>query len=246
MSTPSLRQLNPAKIIETAQALHSRISERFPSSGLSKVALEVLQVSKEAAERSEGFHRPQAGLRLLAGILMLLILSILAWMFSNYHEFRVSEFGDFIQTLEAGISAVVFTGAAIWFLLNLENRQKRSRALSAIKELHSLAHIVDMHQLTKDPDFYLFKGTNTASSPRRELSLFELARYLDYSTEILSLLGKVSVIYTQNLNDTEVSAATDQLEDLVLGLSTRISQKLASLERIELGLAQSRAASAAT
>lgn len=230
------RKLDPERIIETSLTLEARISERFPGSGLSKIASELLLVSKEAAERSRGFHRPLVGIRALASVLVLLILSILGWMLSNYHEFRVADFGDFIQTLEAGISAIIFTGAAVWFLLNLEKRQKRARALAAIRELHSLAHIVDMHQLTKDPDHYLFRGTATPSSPRRSLTPFELARYLDYCSEILSLLGKVSVIYTEYLEDPEVLSSTDQLEDLVLGLSTKISHKLSSLERIELAL----------
>ncbi len=165
---------------------------------------------------------------------MILILSILGWLLSSYREFRVKEFGDFIQTLEAGTSSMVFISATVWFLLTLEKRQKKLRALAAIRELHSLAHIVDMHQLTKDPDHYLFKILNTPSSPKRSLNPYELSRYLDYCNEILALLGKISAIYTEFLDDSEVLNSTDQLEDLLLGLSTKISHKLSSIERIEI------------
>lgn len=230
----SNRYLEVDRIINTTRALYARISERFPNSGLSKVARETLRVAEEAAERSLTFSRPNLLIRSAAALLAALILTILGWMFSNYHEYRVADFGEFIQTLESGISAMTFTAAGVWFLFTLESRRNKQRALSAIYELHSLAHIVDMHQLTKDTDHYIFKGPDTKSSPRRELTPFQLSRYLDYCVEILSLLGKISVVYTQNLRDAEVAAATDKLEDLVLGLSTKITNKLNSLERLAL------------
>ena len=70
-----------------------------------------------------------------------------------------------IQALDASISSMVFIGAAVLFLLNWENRIKRNRALAAIHELRALAHIIDMHQLPKDPDQFTGKMVLTPSSP---------------------------------------------------------------------------------
>ncbi len=57
-----------------------------------------------------------------------------------------------------------------------------------------MAHIVDMHQLTKDPEPLLLDGPSTPSSPERKLTPFELGRYLDYSSEMLSMISKTAAI----------------------------------------------------
>jgi len=144
----------------------------------------------------------------------------------------VTEFSNFIQVLEAGISAMVFIGAAIVFLFGWETRIKRRRALSAIHELRSLAHIVDMHQLTKDPERTVQPGPDTASSPRRALTPFQLYRYLDYCTEALALISKIAALYVQGFEDPVVLDAVDDLEDLVSGLSAKIWQKITMLDRV--------------
>ena len=95
-----------------------------------------------------------------------------------------------------------------------------------------MAHIVDMHQLTKDPDRYLLKATFTESSPKRTMTLFELGRYLDYSCESLSLISKVAAIYVQGFDDDAVLQAVDEIETLTVGLSAKISQKIVILNDV--------------
>jgi hypothetical protein len=109
---------------------------------------------------------------------------------------------------------------------------KRRRALAVLHELRSLAHIVDMHQLTKDPDRADGRGADTASSPKRPLTRFELTRYLDYCSEMLSLISKIGALYVQGSYDPVVLAAVDQVEDLASGLSRKIWQKIMILERL--------------
>jgi hypothetical protein len=126
---------------------------------------------------------------------------------------------------------VVFLGAAIAFLVTLENRVKRGRALSAINELRALAHIIDMHQLTKDPEWVLGRGEPTGVLPPRQMSRFELSRYLDYCSEMLSLTSKVAALYIQDFDDEVALAAVNEVEDLTTGLSQKIWQKLMILLR---------------
>jgi hypothetical protein len=133
---------------------------------------------------------------------------------------------ELVQGLESGINDVIFVGAAIFFLASLESRIKRARVLAAIHELRALAHIIDMHQLTKDPERVLREGPDTPSSPERTLSRFELGRYLDYCSELLSLLGKIAALYAQYTNDAVALSAVDQIEDLTSGLSRKIWQKI--------------------
>ncbi len=116
--------------------------------------------------------------------------------------------------------------------MNLETRIKRSRALRAIHELRSLAHVIDMHQLTKDPGYDRGDTVDTASSPERTLSLSEIMRYLDYCSELLSIASKVAALYAQEMNDRVVLAAVSEVEALVAGLSQKIWQKLDIAEKI--------------
>jgi len=113
--------------------------------------------------------------------------------------------------------------------------------LRAIHELRSIAHIIDMHQLTKDPDRLLMVGPDTKSSPQRTMSAFELTRYLDYCIEMLSLAGKVAALYIQHFEDPEAVSAVNDLEDLTSGLSRKIWQKIMVLPSAgrDLGLTES-------
>lgn len=62
------RNLDSGRIVETSRALQRRISERFPNSGLSRVATELLSVAEQAAAISQWLAKPHLPLRLLAGI----------------------------------------------------------------------------------------------------------------------------------------------------------------------------------
>jgi len=55
---------------------------------------------------------------------------------------------------------------------------------------------------------------------------FELSRYLDYCSEMLSLIGKVAALYVQRFDDPAALSAVDQIEDLTTGLSRKIRQNI--------------------
>ncbi|MCA1614503.1 MAG: hypothetical protein LC800_10300, partial [Acidobacteria bacterium] len=134
---------------------------------------------------------------------------------------------------EAGINLLIVVGAGVLFLVTVETRIKRARAIKAIHELRALAHVVDMHQLTKDPDRAARRGKETASSPKPNLSAFELLRYLDYCSEMLSAIGKIAALYVQKFNDPVVLAAAEDVEGLTTGLSRKIWQKIMILNYVQ-------------
>ena len=146
------RRLDSEEIIETIRRLHERIERRFPGSGLGKVVGELLQVSEETAERALWIQKPHLPLRIVAVVLSTCVVALLIGLLSQIPRFKFDDYTNSVQALEASISSVVFVGAAVLFFVSWENRIKRSRALKAIHELRALAHIVDMHQLTKDPE----------------------------------------------------------------------------------------------
>ena len=133
---------------------------------------------------------------------------------------------QFIQVLESGINDLVLMGAGIFFLVTLETRIKRRRALAALRELRAVAHIIDMHQLTKDPEWVMARGQESAVLPPRRMTRFELSRYLDYCSEMLSITGKIAALYIQSFDDGVALAAVNEVENLTTGLSRKIWQKL--------------------
>jgi hypothetical protein len=131
--------------------------------------------------------------------------------------------------VDAGFNIIVLMGAALFFLVTIEDRLKRRRALTALHELRSIVHVIDMHQLTKDPSMGVSVG-GTPSSPARTLSRFEITRYLDYCSEMLSLTSKVAVLYAQVFPDPVVTDAVSDIERTTMSLSQKIWQKIMIIE----------------
>lgn len=228
------KKLEAIKIENQVLILMKRVKERFPDSGLSSVIAELAEISQDAVTRENEFTRHMPSVRITTFVLILLIISLLIYSLFNL-EIPESGFNlfDIIQVTEAAINDIIFIAIAIFFLFNLETRIKRKKALKAIDELRALAHIIDMHQLSKDPQILLNAGKSTASSPRRKFTAFELGRYLDYCSEMLSMVGKISALYIQNINDSVVLSASNDIDSLTTGLCRKIWQKLIILHNIE-------------
>ena len=228
------RSLDADRIIATAEQLRNRIAERFPGSGLSKVAEELLSETRQAAATARWLAAPLRSVRIVTVLIILLMFAVAgATLFLLNRKVELfSSVADFLQGLDAGINEIILIGAAIYFLVGWETRRKRVRALRAIHVLRSMAHIIDMHQLTKDPERLSASGQDTPSSPQRRMSPFELTRYLDYCTEMLAILSKIAALYVQHFHDPITLAAVDEVQDLTGGLSQKIWQKIIILDRM--------------
>jgi len=228
-------KLDAGETHATAETLQRRIEERFPGCGLAEVAAEVADVTQVTRARVTELSRPFWPLRIASLFLLGLTLVSLVYGlifgvdWSNFSS-QVS-FADLIAVIEPTFGTSVWVGAFWVFTWSLETRWKHQRILEAINELRSLIHVVDMHQLTKDPERANRPGPNTPSSPSRKMTAFELGRYLDYCSELLSIISKVAVLYSQAFPDSVILAATDQVESLASGLSRKIWQKLVLLDQ---------------
>jgi hypothetical protein len=230
------RELSPDRIVETSDTLQRRIEERFPGSSLSRLAAELRDVAQAAQQVSAWLARPIWWVRIGVGfsVAILAFLVIVALRVVNLDMTGIG-FSETAQGVEAAVNNLVFVAIPIYFLLGVEARIKRARALKELHVLRSMAHVVDMHQLTKDPERLsgvADAGTDTASSPKRDMTPFLLTRYLDYSSELLAILSKVAAIYVQRFNDAETLRAAGDIEDLTVGLSRNIWQKIMILDRI--------------
>ena len=227
-------QLDLTKILQTLATLRSRIGERFPGSGLEKVAAELQRIGDGTALVLWRAARPHWPLRIaitFVAILLAVLIGTLLWYTASL-SFDVEGIGDMLQALESAAQDVIFFSVALYFLFTLESRVKRRTALRELHRLRSIVHIVDMHQLTKDPEHLLSPQRRTASSPSHEFGRFELARYLDYCSELLSLSSKLAALHVQHVNDPVVLNAVNDVETLASDLSNKIWQKIMILDTV--------------
>lgn len=230
------KSLNPEKIATTVEHLSRRISERFPGSGLERTSREVIELAATATVMSPIVSRPLYWVRgavgVLIGAVVLLVFTLAGAGVDRMGQVGRANVVDIVAALEAGTNEMVMIGLGIFFLVSLETRIKRGRAIRAIHEVRSMAHVIDMHQLTKDPAYYRKYPGATKSSPHRQLTLFELIRYLDYCSELLSMTSKIAALYVQRFNDATVLSAVSDVETLCMSLSGKIWQKLQIAEAI--------------
>ena len=62
------------------------------------------------------------------------------------------------------------------------------------------------------------------------MTSFELNRYLDYCSELLSLTGKIAALYIQESRDSVILSAVTDIENLTNDLNRQIWQKLIILQ----------------
>ena len=224
------RALSPDKIIATLDKLERRISERFPQSGLSKLCHEVTETARTAAAKAAAIALPDFRFRLLESALILSGVLVLVVIALSLDYRRSSEnIYSVLQGVDSGFNIIVLVGAAVLFVSRFEEIAKRRQALRHLHELRSLIHIIDMHQLTKDPSVVAQPGPPTSASPEHRLTPFELSRYLDYCSEMLSLTAKIAALYAQSSGDSVVIGTVNDLEQLSANLSEKIWQKIGLL-----------------
>jgi hypothetical protein len=228
--------IDAPKLIETIATLQRRIVERFPSAGLGAVCGELLTVAQESSARAERIARRHILLRV--GLVLLAVggVALLAWVLSQIDFSRTEVEGVYtvFQGIEAVANLVVLTGGTLLFAITLEQRLKRRRALGALHELRVIMHVIDMHQLTKDPSASVMIGGKTPSSPARTLTPYELSRYLDYCSEMMSLTSKVAVLFAQSLPDPVVTDAVSDIERVASGMSQKVWQKIMVIDALIL------------
>jgi len=236
MTTP-LQQpdeiLRPAPIRQTIARLRSRIEERFPGASLVKVACGLESLGGQTEQAVDRLGRPLWILRVSSVLAVAGIVGIVMWAVSHSISTAAgwrADVGELLQSIDAALNELIFLALTVYFFGSLETRVKRRTALKMLHRLRSIAHVVDMHQLTKDPEHALHTIAPTASSPERTLTREELVRYLNYSSEMLALISKLAALFTQPLQDPIVLDAVNDIETLTADLSRKIWQKITILD----------------
>ncbi|MET3594078.1 MULTISPECIES: hypothetical protein [Mesorhizobium] len=227
------RTLDPKLIIETAERLEERVAERFPDAGLRGVAGELVSLSRDLAKAAKALEAPIWWLRgviiaaVVAGALIFLFVGTILPLG------RFSGPGDAVQSvqgIESSLNVLILAVVGFLALMRAEERIKRKKVFRELHGLRSLIHVIDMHQLTKDPARLSANFKPTAHSPARIASAADLARYLDYCSEMLSITGKIAALFAQSVNDDVVVDGVNDIENLASNLSRKIWQKITLIE----------------
>ncbi len=234
ISNDNRLSLQPQHILQTIQTLEKRIDDRFPDSKLKITCQGFLKMAEQSQKNIIFIAKANIPIRLFT--ILVISMAVIGILYSfSLLDLGVGQltFIDLVTLAEATINDLVLLGAAIFFLVSLELRLKRSKAMQFLDQLRGLAHVIDMHQLTKDPIMIGVIKHQTTHSPIRTFSKFELQRYLDYCSEMLSLIGKVAALYAQSLPDDVIVSSVNDIESLTDGLSRKIWQKIMILAEID-------------
>ncbi|CAH2398294.1 hypothetical protein [Mesorhizobium ventifaucium] len=227
------RTLDAKLIIETAERLEKRVAERFPDAGLRGVAIELVSLSRDLAKAAKALEAPIWWLRgvvitaIAAGALTFLFVGTILPLG------RISGTQDAIQSvqgIESLINMIILAMLGFLALIRTEERIKRKQVFRKLHGLRSLIHVIDMHQLTKDPAALSADFKPTSHSPARITDRADLARYLDYCSEMLSITGKIAALFAQSVNDDVVVDGVNDIESLGSNLSRKIWQKITLID----------------
>lgn len=227
------RTLDSKLIIETAERLEKRVAERFPHAGLRGVAIELVSLSRDLAKAAKALEAPIWWLRgvviaaIAAGALIFLFVGTILPLG------RISGTDDAVQSvqgIESLINMIILAVLGFLALIRTEERIKRKQVFRKLHGLRSLIHVIDMHQLTKDPAALSTEFKPTSHSPARITDRADLARYLDYCSEMLSITGKVAALFAQSVNDNVVVDGVNDIESLSSNLSRKIWQKITLID----------------
>ncbi len=221
------RTIDAERVIATAALLEARISDRFPESGLRKVSIELIALGRDIAREAKALEAPIRWLRILTLVTILIGIAIIAFVMTILSFDRISTGAfDFVQGIEATLNTMLLVGLGMITLTQMELRVKRRKVFDGLHALRSMIHVIDMHQLTKDPAALSEDFKPAPHSPQRKLSAADLSRYLDYCSEMLSITGKLAALYAQSVNDEVVVQAVNDVESLGTNLSRKIWQKI--------------------
>lgn len=217
-------KLNPNEIAVTMRSLTARVEERFPGSGLSGVSRELETIAERAESRAINLQKPKILIRACVFVLAAsaaLVFGKLAFVIKVSDD--ILSLSQFVQSVGSGLEGGAILTAFALFLWAMEKRTKRAEAIEFLSELRSMAHIIDLHQMRKE---HVLPGVEpTEHSPRRDMDELRLSRYLEYCSEMLSIISMIASYYAQELDDEQFLDSVDQVADLTNGMATRILQK---------------------
>ena len=233
-STTRYQRLDSARVVATTERLHRRVEARFPDRGIAQVAAELVRVAGQVGDSASTARHRLKQVRVASRVVSVLVVLItIVALVLTLHDAVLNGLEhtfEWLPLIESTVNDVVFAALAVFFLYALPNRVERSYLLGQLHRLRSLAHIVDMHQLTKDPERLRPRFTTTPETIDIHLATSDaMENYLDYCSEMLSLIGKIAALCAEESQDSVILDTVSTIETITTGMSSKIWQKISLL-----------------
>jgi hypothetical protein len=220
---------------DTVAQLERRIHARFGERGLTKAVRDlgrlVELVRTEADQSHDRLLRRTIAARAIGVVIAVATLVALVFGVRSAVVDGLARTVDWVPLIESTVNDLVFAGIALVFLWALPERLERRTLLALLHRLRSLAHVIDMHQLSKDPEQVSSTYEPTAESVRHGLDADQMHHYLGYCSEMLSLTAKTAALCAEHSADGVVLETVSTIETLTTELSNKIWQKISLLPR---------------
>jgi hypothetical protein len=234
MSSDLAPRLESGYVEQTVGRLEARIRARFPDRRLGDAA-RALQTA--VPQIHEGFEASKSrrrhirwAARTASAVIVLAALATIALALRDPVRNGTNSSVDWLGIIESMVNDLVFGSIAVYFLWALPERLERRTLLDLLHRLRSLAHVVDMHQLDKDPEQARPGYHPTSVSPaRRIMDAEEMHHYLDYCSELVSLVAKTAALCAERTSDPVVLGTVSEIETVTAHMSQKIWQKISLL-----------------
>jgi hypothetical protein len=228
-------QLAAEHVGSTVAQLERRIFARFGERGLTKAARDlgqlVVLVQSEADQSRDRQRRTTLIARATSIVIVVATVTALGISMRSVLTEGLAHAADWVPLVESVVNDLVFAAIAVVFLWFLPERLERRTLLRLLHRLRSLTHVIDMHQLSKDPEQVSPTYTPTAQSVLHGLDAEQLHQYLAYCSEMLSLTAKTAALCAEHTADGVVLETVSYIETLSTELSNKIWQKISLLPR---------------
>jgi hypothetical protein len=230
---PESPRLDAKYVEETVHRLEARIRARFPDRRLGNAAQELGRMVPEIQAGLTESKRRRSNVRLVSRatsvLIVVLVLVALGVALRDAVTTGPEHSFDWVSLSESLVNDVIFAAIAVAFLWLLPERLERRALLDLLHKLRSQAHVVDMHQLDKDPEQARPDYVPTPKSPVRRMNAEELHHYFDYCSELVSLIAKTAALCAERTSDPVVLRTVSEIETLAAQMSQKIWQKISLL-----------------
>ena len=228
----SADKLDPDKLCNAIQKLQRLVKKRFPKSTFYKTTMKLSEVAEKAKAVAKDFGGVKRAIWwtviIIAPIALLFLMSSLLLIYLPI-ESKSTQTGllDYSETIGLFVDWIILSVLGSLAIRKKYRLNRRKPAMQTLHQLRSIAHLIDLTQHNKN-----YQTVKDKTLPlEKRMSAEDCIRYLNYSSQALSLTGKVAAIMIEDYNDSGVIAAVCELDTICNGISVKIWQKIETLQQ---------------
>ena len=149
----------------------------------------------------------------------------ISWVTST-HAGSLVRSPSFSDATDAGFNLLVVLAGALWFLVTIEARLRRKKALDCLEELREFIHVIDVTQLYYTPDLYNADPASSHSSLNLDYN------YLLFCTQMLGVISNLAPLYIRGAAGDSILRAVSEVEMLAIAIIAKQLSKAESVREV--------------